>query len=324
MGSACWTGYVEGAVPMSFSEMAAKGSRARAAVVGVDGTAEGERAIRWAAHDAARLGRPLHLLHVCAGPTLVYPPPGLSLPVAGAPRPTTHAARLITDAAVLARQVCAGLDITGETIGGRPIPILLAASEHAATVVVGRRGMGEVGAVVAGSTAVDLAEHAACPVVVVRERRGVGGPNQGRVVVGVDGTAASEAAVAFAVEQAAVRGAGLTAVHAYQLPVDPALGGTLPGYFDLGARSQAAQRLLSEAMSGWRERCPEVDLRLHVELGGPVGALKRASTGAELLVVGTGGRGTLRGLLLGSVSRAMVHHAPCPVAVVRPRTPRAR
>ncbi|MEV6924454.1 universal stress protein [Dactylosporangium sp. NPDC051485] len=318
------TGHVEGAVPMSVSEMAAMRRRSRAAVVGVDGTAEGDRAIRWAADDAAHRGCPLHLLHVCDGPALVYPPPGLSLPVAGAPRPTTHAARLLTDAAALARQVSAGLDITGEVIGGRPIPALLAASERAATVVVGRRDIGELGAALAGSIAAEIAERAACPVVVVRERSGAGGPNEGRVVVGVDGSAASAAAVAFAVEEAAARGAGLTAVHAYDLPVGRVLGEPLPGYFGLGARSDAAQRLLAEVMSGWRERCPEVDLRLHVELGGPAGALKRASTGAELLVVGARGRGTLRGLLLGSVSRAMLRHAPCPVAVVHPRPSRAR
>ena len=75
-------------------------------------------------------------------------------------------------------------------------------------------------------------------------------------------------------------------------------------------------------MSSWRYRYPETDLRLTVELGKPAGALIRAGMGAELLVVGAHGRGAFSGLLLGSVSRAMLHHAPCPLAVVHDRRPR--
>ncbi|WP_433202236.1 universal stress protein [Dactylosporangium sp. CS-047395] len=288
-----------------------------AVVVGVDGSAGGERAIRWAAADAARRGRPMHLLHVCEGPALVHPPPGLWLPVPAEPGVAGHAARLLESAAGLVRQAAAGVHVTTQAVGGRPIPTLLATSERAGSIVLGRRTGGEFNTLLGGSTVAALAALAACPVVVVRERSGGSGPNAGRVVVGVDGTAASEPALAYAYEQAAARGAGLTAIHAYQLPVDPALGGRLPGSFELGARHDAARRVLDEATSGWHRRHPDVDLRLHAELGGAAGALTRAGLDAQLLVVAAHGHGALGRLLLGSVSRAMVHHAPCPVAVVR-------
>ncbi|MET7419863.1 universal stress protein [Dactylosporangium sp. NPDC005555] len=288
-----------------------------AIVVGVDGTDEGERAVRWAAADAARRGRRLHLFHACSGPTLVHPPPGLWLPVAGAPRPTPHAARLLQDAEGIAHAIHADLPVTAESVGGQPVPALLEASEYAAAIVVGRRGTGTFGALVAGSTAAEIAEFAACPVVVVRADTSAGGRYAGRVVVGIDTTEPSEEAIGFAFEQALARGTGVTAVHAYHPPADPMAGCMVPGSFDLGARCDTAQRLLSEILSTWRERHPEVGVRSVVELGGATGVLMRASMGAALLVVGAHGYGPFGGLVLGSVSRAMLHRAPCPVAVVR-------
>jgi nucleotide-binding universal stress UspA family protein len=297
-----------------------------AAVVGVDGSAESDRAVHWAAGDAGRHGRPLHLFHACDGPTLVYPLPGLWLPVACPPQPGQHAGRLLADAATVAARICPDLAVTTSTVGGQPIPTLLAMAGRAAMIVVGGRETGGPGRLLAGSTATEIAEHATCPVVVVHRRRGDAGSNEGRVVVAVDGSAASEAATAFAFEQAAASGAGVTAVHAYQLPVDPMLGGRLPGSFDLGARCDAAQQLLARTMAGWRQRYPGTDLRLTVELGQPPGVLMRAGMGAELLVVGAHGRGAFGGLLLGSISRAMLHQSPCPLAVVRGRrrVPRVR
>ncbi|GAA3209154.1 universal stress protein [Dactylosporangium siamense] len=311
---------------MSISQAVRPRPETGAAVVGVDGSAESDRAVHWAAGDAGRRGRPLHLLHACDGPTLVFPLPGFWLPVAVAPQPGVHAGRLLANAATMAAEVCPDLAVTSSTVGGRPIPTLLAMAGRAAMIVVGGRQAGGPGPLLSGSTAAEIAEHAACPVVVVHKRRGGASSNEGRIVVGVDGSAASEAATAFAFEQAVTLRTGVTAVHAYQLPVDPMLGGRLPGYFDLGARCDAAEQLLSRVMAGWRGRYPDTDVRLTVDLDAPTGALMRAGVGAELLVVGAHGRGAFRGLLLGSTSRAMLYHAPCPLAVVhdRPRVPAIR
>jgi hypothetical protein len=125
----------------------------------------------------------------------------------------------------VATRVCASLAISGSTIGGKPVPTLLALAERAAAIVVGRRSAGRLSRVLNGSTAAEIAEYASCPVVVVHEHPDLTDSETGPIVVGVEGSAASEAAIAFAFEQATTRQTCVTAVHAYQLPVHPMLGG---------------------------------------------------------------------------------------------------
>lgn len=286
-------------------------------VVGVDGSPDSLRAVQWAAADAGRRHVPLHLLHACGGPELRHPPAGLALPVSSWAEPGEHSARLLADAVVAARDVAVELDVTCETVDGRAVPALLAASRHAAAVVVGSRGHGGFAGLLAGSTAVQVAAHAACPAVVVRPRTGATGPNGGRVVVGVDGSPSAQYAVRFAFEQAAFRGQGLTAVHAYQLPVALEADGILPDRYEQEAVRDAERRVLSEALSGMSERYPDVEARRDLVVGRAAGAVVAACAGAELLVVGARGHGGFPELRLGSVSRAALHHAPCPVAVVR-------
>lgn len=153
-----------------------------------------------------------------------------------------------------------------------------------------------------GSTAVSLASHGQCPVMVVREEAADAGP----IVLGVDGSPVGEKAVDFAFAEAALRGAEMVAVHAL-----------LPDYAPLGTSPESAERLLAQALAGRREKYPDVTVRLEVVGGETREVLITASRTAQLLVVGARGRGGFAGLLLGSVSQALLHHAHCPVTVVR-------
>jgi nucleotide-binding universal stress UspA family protein len=158
-----------------------------------------------------------------------------------------------------------------------------------------------------------VAGHTTCPVAVVRQP-----PAQprGEVVVGVDGSPAGAEAVGFAFAEASFRGAVLRAVHAWSRPI---AGGGPFALADAEEMAQDERRVLAEALVGWSERYPDVKVTERLEHGHPVDVLREASTRADLLVVGSRGRGDLAGLLLGSVSHSLLHHAACPLAVTPPR-----
>jgi nucleotide-binding universal stress UspA family protein len=169
--------------------------------------------------------------------------------------------------------------------------------------------------------AVGLAAHAPCPVVVVRGEDGasaVGRP----VVVGVDSRDTSEAAIGFAYEAAASRGVGLVAVHAWSdFVYDPQVAQLI----DRELLVENERDVLVKRLAGWGEKYPEVELTRVVARDRAAHTLVEESKDAQLVVVGSRGRGNLAGLLLGSVGHAVLHRSHCPVAVVRPDTvPRAR
>jgi nucleotide-binding universal stress UspA family protein len=166
-----------------------------------------------------------------------------------------------------------------------------------------------------GSVAVDLAAHASCPVVVVRgPEPDYTAPRPEPVVVGVDGSPTSEAAVAFAFEAAALQNVPLVAVHVWHdLLVDP----TMAPLLDWDVVESDEREVLAERLAGWTAKYPDVPVRRLVACDRPGRALVDESGRAQLVVVGSRGRGGFRGMLLGSVSQALLHHAHCPVAVVR-------
>jgi nucleotide-binding universal stress UspA family protein len=179
-------------------------------------------------------------------------------------------------------------------------------------LVLGSRGLGGFTGLVIGSTAVEIAKRAHCPVVVVR-----GADHSGPVVVGVDGTPVGEAAIAFAFAAASARGADLVAVHTWtDLVLETAFAGGAAA-LDFAPLAQQAEEVLGERLAGWQEKYPDVRVIRHVSRERASQALLRHAEGAGLLVVGSRGRGGFRGLLLGSTSQHLLHHAPCPVAVVR-------
>jgi nucleotide-binding universal stress UspA family protein len=191
--------------------------------------------------------------------------------------------------------------------------VLLDAAADAGLLVVGSRGHGQVAGLVAGSVSQHLARHAACPVVVARP---VAHPAASRIVVGVDGSGGSDAALEFACRRAELTGENVVVVHGWR---DGSATGTtrreVPEQFM--ERIAEEERQLSEAVAGVQGDHP--DVRLVPEAIPVVAwrALADASAAATLLVVGSRGRGAFTGMLLGSVSQQVRHHAQCPVAVVR-------
>src|SRR5690606_3692092 len=163
-----------------------------------------------------------------------------------------------------------------------------------------------------GSVAVGLGGHARCPLVVVRAVQD--SEPTAPVVVGVDGSPLSDPALAFAFEAAAVRGVALEAVHAWRELVGDLDMATL---LDWDAIETEERALLAERLAGWAEKYPDVPVRRVVTRERPARVLVEQSRGAQLVVVGSRGRGGFTGLVLGSVSHAVLHHAHCPVAVVR-------
>ncbi|MFF4650761.1 universal stress protein [Streptomyces sp. NPDC001380] len=285
-------------------------------VVGVDGTDESGHAVSWALEEAARHGLPVRLVHA-----FEYPPPLLPFYDAATGLGEDHLREVARGA--MARELsCAvgrarTLPVTGEVADGPPVDALLAEGRRASLLVVGTRGFGAFGELLVGSTGTALAAQAVCPVVVVPAPRPENVPG-GPVVVGVDGSACSQAAVALAFGEASLRGAPLTAVHAWR----ESLRGLAEGAADRerGAQGEEAEHgmLLSEALAGSRGRYPDVEVDGGAVRGHPVRALLEASRGASLLVVGARGAGGYEGMPLGSVAQGVLHHANCPVCVVPP------
>jgi nucleotide-binding universal stress UspA family protein len=276
-------------------------------VVGVDGSESALEACRWAAREAGRREAGLRLVQAFGWPETRH--------VVNVGRGQRSVLRGVAEeqlaaAAAAAAEAAAGVAVETALVDGYPVAVLVAESRAAQLVVVGDRGLGGFAGLLLGSVAVGLAAHSAAPVAVVRGDAAAEGP----VVVGVDGSVISEAALAAAYEAAAARGVPLVAVHTWwDLLIDPTFGPLL----DWEGIEGEAHRVLAERLAGWAEKYPEVEVRRVVERDKPANALLEQAAGAQLVVVGSRGRGGLAGMLLGSVSHSLLHHSPCPVLVVR-------
>jgi len=286
----------------------------RTIAVGYDGSASAKDALDWAAREAGRVRSPLQVVHVAR--TLVD---GYVVPDRPLDLTAQLGAQVLAEAVDRARAVDPDLDVSTRLELRDSIPAVLRdASEHARLLVVGSRGRGGFTGLLLGSVSIAVAAHAHCPVVVVRiPIDGDAARSDRPVVVGVDGSPASARAVDFAFEEAASLGRPLVAVHAWEMP---SMMGPVPPWTteEIEDVRMAEKVLLSESLAGHAERFPDVVVRPVAQRSGPTPLLLAAAQDAELLVVGSRGRGGFRGLLLGSVSQAVVHHATCPVVVVRP------
>ncbi|MGX1128569.1 nucleotide-binding universal stress UspA family protein [Streptomyces glaucescens] len=282
--------------------------------VGVDGSVHSLDAVAWAAREAEYRDATLRVVHVLRQPATVAFDPVLARTATD--RLREEATRLVDDAAARARSIAPDIDISALVLPGEPLTVLEAQSLSSQLVVVGSRGLGGFRSLLLGSTAVGLAAHGRCPVLVVREQTEPSGP----ILLGVDGSPAGAAAVRFAMEEAAAQGARVVALHAWtswNAPMSPPQDPDEPYSNRPGSLAAAEERLLTEALAGTSDRYPDVEVEHRTVRGPTRPALIEASRSARLTVVGSRGRGGFSGLLLGSVSQAVLHHASSPVAVVR-------
>jgi nucleotide-binding universal stress UspA family protein len=287
----------------------------RTVLVGVDGSDSARAAVRWGAREAERRGIPLRLVQACELPRGRHlGDPGLGVDFHQVL--VRDAREELAGSAAAAAEAAPGVEVEQQVVVGYPIPVLESESRRAQVLVLGHRGLGGVGGLLLGSVAVALAAHGACPVVVVRgPDPAPAQPSARPVAVGVDGSPTSEAALAFAYEAAAARGVPLVAVHTWwEMVLNP----TAASLVDWDAVESREREVLAERLAGWGEKYPDVRVHRLVARMRAARALVEQSERAQLVVVGSRGRGGLGGLLLGSVSHALLHHASCPVAVVAP------
>lgn len=281
-------------------------------VVGIDGSESALEAAVWAAKAAERQGKSLTILAAYETQAAAYAP-ALVIPQDVIDIIRKEAEENVHTAAAKARTTAPSVDVTGKVVEGRPSPVLIDASHDAALVVVGSRGLGGVRGLFLGSVGVDVAAHAASPVVVYA---GPGGP--GPVVVGIDGSELSEAALSSAFEQASQLGTKLKVVHTWTDLASDALNGYGLDADQLQRLADEAHEVVAERIAGFGSDYPDVEIERVVVPDGPANQLIEHATDAQLLVVGSRGRGGFRGLLLGSTSQAVLHKATCPVLVVKP------
>jgi nucleotide-binding universal stress UspA family protein len=290
-------------------------------VVGVDGSEHGRRALLWAHYEAGLRGDELTAvlawglfdqLHADGGASF---DPDYGPADAAAALDATIADTLGADAAAEVRK---------EVVCDLPARALLDAARDAELLAVGPRGRGELRELMLGSVSQACLHHARCPVAIVRASDKQAAPKAAgadqRVVVGVDGSDDAAQALRWALVDARVRGAVAAVVHAWHPPYSLSFAAAA---MDLPAFEDAATRLLDRVVDAVEPEFRDVPIERVLVSGSPTDALLGAAQDAEVVVVGGRGVGGFRGLLLGSVSQQLAHHAPCPVVVVPSAAARA-
>jgi nucleotide-binding universal stress UspA family protein len=279
-------------------------------IAGTDGSPSADRAVEWAAVEAARRRRRLHIVHAVQpwdSDLRFHPEPWVADSLAEAGE------RILGRATELAAKAGPDITVTTELMFEAPAFALREQSGRAYEVVVGHRGLGGFTGLLLGSTSLKVAGRTSCPVIVVR---GGTGEDRREVLVGVDLRDESEPTLQYAFETAAIRGSWVRAVHSWEVP--PTL---FNGAYPVIVRQAltATQERLAEAVAHWRARFPGVRVIEETPPGHPVDKLVERSSRADLLVVGSHRHGA--GPHIGSVGHGVIHHADCPVAVVGHRTP---
>lgn len=295
-------------------------------VVGYGGGRESDAALDWSIEAARRVGRPLRIVHcydLAHVPVLAAMVPDENVDLT-----TTVASKIAEEARQRAAAVLGDDRVTAESALGSPAGELIEASKAAYFVVTGTHGKGRLRAGLLGSTSYTVTAHANCPAVVVRSEAAVhSGPDR-RVVVGVDDSEQAERALDAAVRVARASGATLHLVRVLNPPIDPRSHADLAPMFverSYALDEERLQRALHDAASDTcretadrvRQAHPALSVTWEVLEGNAGLALSQVAEGAGLVVVGSRGRGGFTGMLLGSVSHTVIHHAPCPVMVIR-------
>lgn len=285
-------------------------------IVGLHPSRPVSPALDWAVAEARSRQRPLEL-RIARG---VPVPAQADVPI-DTRLPDSLTAEIIAQASSHVAGIDASVQVSGRACNGSAGAVLVAASREAELIVVGRHGRVGLIEAVLGSTSAQVAAHAQCPVVVVNDDQ-VPRRDRNPVVVGVDGSSANRAAIEFSFETADRRGAPLVAVYAWELDMSENVALPWLSKVVMHDLVESQKRLLHEVMAGWAGRFPEVEVRYVVSRQHAVDRLSQETRSAGLLVVGGRGRGGFTGLLVGSVSRGILHrpHA-CPVVVVHGANP---
>ena len=281
--------------------------------VAVDGSAESDAAVRWAAREALLREADVTLVHVVA-PVVVTWPVGY-LRASFSEWQEENAQHAIEQAQkIVAAEVGNGKlpVVKAQVLHDNVASGLVAASRDAEMIVAGSRGLGAISGTLLGSISRALLHHARCPVAIVHTNEADTAHHTAPVLVGIDGSPASEAATALAFDEASRRQVDLVALHAWSdVGVSPVLGMDWHEYEDQG------HEVLAERLAGWQERYPDVHIQRRVVCDRPGHWLVQESEHAQLVVLGSRGRGGFAGMLLGSVSTAVAEAAKCPALVVR-------
>lgn len=284
-------------------------------VVGIDGSPQSANALEWAIARAALDGHDLDLINAFAFPADLsfygYHGMGAAAPLDWF---TEYARDLLESATKRVHEVAPSLTVTQHSEVGPAAHILLSAGDGASAIVVGRRGLGGARSALLGSVSNKLTVEATCPVIVVGDNPA---PTSGPVVVGVDGSDFSTAALRFAVDEATLRRTSVRTVTAYDLivptfPVDAEFMDRVRAGSEASAHEVADHALAVLRAAGGQQA--EVE-QVTVE-GRAADGILAHSDGAQLVVVGSHGKGLVRRMLLGSVSRQVLHDSEIPVAVV--------
>lgn len=283
-------------------------------LVGVDGSPASRVAVDWAARDAELRDLTLTVVHVmpteamAAWIDLPMTPEFWEMRNRRAEAVVTEALGWVDDAITATPRIA----VKHCRVSTPIMPTLIDMSKDADTIVVGCRGLGGVEGLLLGSVSTALVHHAHCPVAVIHDEDPlIPDPSHAPVVVGVDGSPASERALSIAFDEASRRGVDLMAVHVWSDHTDDFVDGYWANLGDW------AKEALAERLAGWAERYPDVTVYRIVEKDRPARRLLDHAEKAQLLVVGSHGRGGFTRMMLGSVSAAVVHGARMPVIVAR-------
>ncbi|WP_212999915.1 universal stress protein [Winogradskya consettensis] len=281
---------------------------ARRIVVGYDHSPDAKAAAQWALDEAARTGAAVEFLYAYEWPTWLPATSTIPAPSVWPDGETDRAIKgALHEAVAAAKQTHPSVHTHIAIVSNSAALELIGRSADAGLIVLGCRGHSAVTGLL-GSVSVAVSAHAECPVIVVRGTPAADAP----IVVGVDDSASAQLALGFAVEQAVARNVDLRVIRAWA----PVTG--LWEETPLVTRAVTAdeRRPFDELVAGWREKYPQLNVSTDAVVEHPAAALVEASKSAQLLVVGTRGRGATLGMLLGSVSQHLLRHSACTVAVV--------
>ena len=281
-------------------------------VVGIDESPAAKVAVQWATRDAELRKIPVTLVHAISPEVATWP--NVRLPAGLARWQRDRGRRLVDEAFKLveeASQHGGPAEVHSEVLASAAVPTLVELSKEAELVVTGCRGSARWPGQLLGSVSSGLVRYAHCPVAIVHDED-PSHPSEAPVLVGIDGSSASELATAIAFDEASHRNVGLVALHAWS----DADVSEWPG-IDSPAAQSMAEEVLAERLAGWQEKYPDVPVSRAVVCDKPARQLVERSADAQLVVVGSRGRGGFAEMLLGSVGEAVAQMAQVPVIVAR-------